>query len=364
MMPERNLRRQVAAMPKVDLHRHLEGSIRLQTLVEIAREYRIPLPSYEVDGLRPYVQMMANDPRNLDLFLGKFSVLRQFYRSPEIIRRITAEVVADAAADNVRYLELRFTPSTLASQIHCSIADVIAWVCEAAQQAGREHGVMVRLIVSMNRHESPELALRALDAALAARDKGVVGLDLAGRETGFPARPFGPMFFEGKQAGLGITVHAGEWQGSANVRDAIEHMGADRIGHGVRVVEDSRVVALARERGVIFEVCPTSNVQSGVVSNIRHHPLIDMYYLGLKTTINTDDPTISDIVLSDEFMVAARTFHFSFEALQQHVLKAVDAAFLPADQKAALRAAICREMGLGGCPTVQSDDRSSQVSRV
>ncbi len=145
MMPERNLRRQIAAMPKVDLHRHLEGSIRLQTLVEIAREYRIPLPSYEVDGLRPYVQMMANDPRNLDLFLGKFNVLRQFYRSPEIIRRITAEVVADAAADNVRYLELRFTPSTLVGQMHCSIADVIAWVCEAALQPGRNPAIWFRI---------------------------------------------------------------------------------------------------------------------------------------------------------------------------------------------------------------------------
>ncbi len=343
MKPDSALRRRIAAMPKVELHRHLEGSIRLQTLVEVARQYQIPLPGYDVETLRPYVQVTANDPHNLDSFLSKFGVLRKFYRSPDVVRRITAEVVEDAAADNVRYMELRFTPFALASQMHFPLRDVMQWVCQSAREAADRCGIVVRLIVSVNRHERVEYGFQALQAACDFRDMGVVGVDLAGRETGFPARPFCPMFIEAKQDGLGITVHAGEWQGPENVRDAIENMGADRIGHGVRVVEDSGVVRLAVERGVVFEVCPTSNLQSGVVRDVRHHPLRDLYYLKLPVTINTDDPTISNIALSDELMLAVEALGFSPSDLRKYTLAAARAAFLPPEEKAALLEALRSE---------------------
>lgn len=326
----------IKAMPKVELHRHLEGSLRLETLVNIAKQYHIPLPSYEVEALRPYVQMTANDPRNLDRFLSKFGVLRRFYRSPEIVQRIAAEVVADAAADNVRYLELRFTPFALASQMHFSLEQVLDWVSRAVNEAAAVHGIRVGLIVSMNRHERIELGLQALDAALKYHDHGVVGVDLAGRETGFPARPFGPIFLKAKQAGLGVTIHAGEWHGPENVGDAIEHMYADRIGHGVRVVEDSAVVQLAIQRGVVFEVCPTSNLQSGVVNHVKLHPLPDLRSLGLRVTINTDDPTISNIDLSDEYALAVHTFGLGLGDLREHVMTAAEALFLPLAEKADL----------------------------
>ena len=269
-MSDPSLRARVEALPKVDLHRHLEGSIRLSTLTEIARQYHIPLPGYDVETLRPYVQMTANDPRNLDRFLGKFSVLRGFYRSPEIVSRIAREVVEDAAADNVLYLELRFTPYALAAQMHFPLDEVIGWVAEAAQGAARATGIRVGLIASINRHERLEVGLQSIHTALAFRGHGMLGIDLAGREVGYPARRFGPMFLEAKQEGLGLTVHAGEWQGPENVRDAIQNLYTDRIGHGVRVVEDSGTAWLARERGVVFEVCPTSNLQTGAVRELVH----------------------------------------------------------------------------------------------
>lgn len=334
----------ITRLPKVDLHRHLEGSIRIETLAEIARQYHIPLPSYEVESLRPYVQMTSKDPHNFDRFLSKFGVLRQFFRSPEIVQRITDEIVEDAAADNVRYLELRFTPFALAKQMHFTFDDVLSWVCETAQSAAAKYGIKVGLIVSMNRHEPIELGLQAFEAALAYRDKGVVGLDLAGRELGFPARPFSPLFLEARQEGLGITIHAGEWMGPENVRDAMEHMSADRIGHGVRVVEDSRVVRLAKERGVVFEVCPTSNLQSGVVEDVQHHPLIDLHYLGLEVTINTDDPAISNIVLSDEYRLAMTDIGLTLEDVRRSVIRAADKSFLPPAEKTTLVAQIEAEM--------------------
>jgi len=344
MSDDHALHQCIVKMPKVELHRHLEGSMRIETLVDIARSQHITLPSYEVESLRPYVQMTANDPHTHDRFLSKFDMLRQFFRSPEIVRRITAEVVADAAADNVRYMELRFTPFALARHMHFPFTDVMSWVCDTALAAAEQHNITVRLIVSMNRHERIELGLQALEAALAFRNRGVVGLDLAGRETGFPARPFGPMFLEARQEGLGITVHAGEWGGPENVRDAIEHMYADRIGHGVRVVEDSRVVRLAHKRGVVFEVCPTSNLQSGAVLSFSQHPLLDMHYLGLPVTINTDDPGISNLVLSDEYAMVVKTLGVSLETLRADVLQAVDAAFLPSNEKQSLRAALEAEI--------------------
>ncbi len=326
--------RWLATMPKVDLHRHLEGAIRLSTLVEIARTCQIDLPARDPEGLRPFVQMTSADPRTVDRFMGKFEVLRRFYRSPEIIRRITAEAIADAAADRVRYLELRFTPWALASQMRYRLTDVVGWVCDAAAEAAQREEIRVGLVVSLSRHEPIELGLQTVQAALEHRDRGVVGLDLSGQEgASFPARPFGPLFLEAKQAGLGITIHAGEWHGPEHVREAIEHMHADRIGHGVRIVEDSAVVQLARQRGVAFEVCPTSNLQTGSVRSVDQHPLCDLRDLGLPVTINTDDPAVSGITLTDEYTLALTQLGFSPEDLRTSILTAARASFLPAAEK-------------------------------
>jgi len=335
------------AMPKVDLHRHLEGSIRLQTLAEIARAHRIDLPATDPDSLRPHVQMVSDDPRTVARFLSKFDVLRQFYRSPEIIGRITAEAVADAAADGVRYLELRFTPWALASRMHFRLGDVVAWICDAAADAAQERGIGVGLVVSINRHEPVELGLQTVRAALDCRERGVVGLDLAGHEmAGFPARAFGPLFLEARQEGLGITIHAGEWRGPENVRDAIEHMHADRIGHGVRIVEDSGVVQLARQRGVAFEVCPTSNLQTGSVRDASQHPLRDLRDLGLPVTINTDDPAVSGITLTDEYALALERLGFSADDLRTCILTAARVSFLPPAEKERLLSDLRRALAL------------------
>jgi adenosine deaminase len=191
----------------------------------------------------------------------------------------------------------------------------------------------VRLIASVNRHESPRLAEQVAWLAAGYRDKGVVALDIAGNEAEFSGEPFAPIFQEAKESGLHITVHAGEWAGAANVREAIEVLGADRIGHGVRVLEDPKVVALAKERDTIFEVCVTSNHQSGVTPTLEEHPLPDMIEAGLTTTINTDDPSISRISLSDEFQTASERLGLTMPVLKKQVLNAANAAFLPKDER-------------------------------
>lgn len=312
-------------MPKVDLHRHLEGSLRLETLTEVARVHGITLP---VDpGLRGLVQMQADDPLTFTNFLAKFQTLRLFYRSPEIIERVTREAIEDAARDQIRYMELRFTPVALSRLQGFPLAEVMDWVTTAAQKANHDYQIETRLVVSMNRHEPLELGEQVVRLAMEYAGRGVVGIDLAGNEAEFSAGPFISLFQEARQAGLHLTVHAGEWGGAENVRQAIEELGAERIGHGVRVIEDPLVVELAVERGIPFEVCVTSNYQSGVVANLNAHPLARMLKAGLNVTINSDDPGISQITLSDEYRLVCQELGFTRPMLAERVLAAAVAAF-------------------------------------
>ncbi len=325
------------ALPKIELHRHLEGAVRLETLIEIAREHRFEMPEYDVETLRPFVQLMPDEKRDWKHFLAKFATLRQFYRSPEIIRRITREAVIDAAADNIRYMELRFTPRALSTIIKATPHDVVGWICEEVEAACRDHEIEVRLIASMNRHESVAFGEQVLEAAAAFIDKGVVGLDLAGQEEGHPAWPFRDLFREAKRLGLGVTIHAGEWEGPQSVWDAIGNIGGvDRVGHGVRAMEDAGIIQILHEQQIVLEVCPTSNVDSGVVRSLTLHPLPSLIGDGIITTLNTDDPLVSNITLSDEIARAMYYMHVPLEDIKVCILNAAHAAFLPAPRRADL----------------------------
>ena len=327
-----NLKDYYYALPKVDLHRHLEGSLRLRTMLEIARTQGITVP-INTGSLGNLVQVQKNEPATFQNFLSKFSTLRQFYRSPEVIARVTREAVEDAFRDNIRYLELRFTPVALSRAARFHLGDVMDWVCESAQKAGLEFGLRVGLIASVNRHESVELAGQVARLADARRERGLVGLDLAGNEAEFPAGPFAGVFRDAQQSGLKLTIHAGEWGGAANVRDAFEIFNADRIGHGVRVVEDKSVMALARERGAAFEVCVTSNYQTGVTPASTEHPLMKMMQAGINVTICSDDPSISQITLTDEYHRVCEDMDLSQSKLKGRILAAAKAAFLPDQER-------------------------------
>lgn len=320
------------ALPKIDLHRHLEGSLRLETLLEIAQAYKLDVPATSLEALRPHVQVM-DDPATHEAFLGKFEVLRHFYRSPELIHRLVYEAVADAAADNVKYLELRFSPQALSRVRGFSLADAADWVIASVAEAEADFDIEVGLIVTLVRHDPVEQARQVAEVAFDRFDKGIVGLDLAGDEVKFPSRPFTPLFKEAKQVGLGITVHAGEWASAYGVREAILELFADRIGHGVRTLENSEILQLVRERETAFEVCLTSNLQTGVVHEMDHHPLVDMLDVGLLATINTDDPSISDCTLTDEYEIALNQLNLGYPLLRQTILTAANAAFLPSEAR-------------------------------
>ena len=320
------------ALPKVELHRHLEGSLRLDTMLDVARQHGITIPA-DILRLSNLVQVQEEDKFTFQNFLAKFNTLRLFYRSPDVIHRITREAIEDAAKDNVKYMELRFTPVALSRAERFPIHDVIDWVMSSAQEAANKHDVIVRLIASVNRHESTELAEQVAWLAVEHIQNGLVGLDLAGNEAEFKTEPFYGIFKEARESGLHVTIHAGEWGPASNVKEAIEEIGAERIGHGVRVLEDVNIVALVRERGTAFEVCVTSNYQSGVVNSLDTHPLMTMLDSGVNVTINTDDPSISRITLSHEYYTACEDLRMPQNTLRQRIIAAAQAGFLAVNEK-------------------------------
>ncbi len=319
-------------LPKIDLHRHLEGSLRLETLFKIAQKHNVAVPVESLEALRPLVQV-TDDPADHEVFLSKFEVLRHFYRTPETIQQLVYEAVADAANDNIKYLELRFSPQALSRVRRFALGDVTDWVIEAVDHAQKDFDIKVGLIISLVRHDPFAQAEHVAQVAFARHEKGIVGFDLAGNEVKFPSAPFAPLFKQAKEMGMGVTIHAGEWASAIGIRDAIQDLCADRIGHGVRILENSEILRLALEHKVAFEVCLTSNVQTGVVHQIYEHPLIDMLDLGLMATLNTDDPTISNITLSDEYEIALGDLDVPYRELRSMILNAADAAFLPDDER-------------------------------
>ena len=336
------LRQLLHALPKVDLHRHLEGSLRLETLAEIAQEHGIDLPGYNLEELRPYVQFTDEEP-DFHRFLEKFKLLRRFYTTREAVKRVAYEAVIDAAADNIKYLELRFNPASLAHTQSFPLPEVAEWVIESVNQAKADTGIDVRLLCTAVRHDSYDLARQVIEVAIAYRDQGIVGVDLAGDEIHFSAAPFAPLFKRASDHGLGITIHAGEAGGAANVREAVEVLHAQRIGHGIRTIEDSNVVQLVRQRNVTLEVCPTSNLQTGAVDNFGLHPLRDLYVLGVNVTLNTDDPSVSDITLTDEYMVAIMGLGVQLRDLRRYLRNAIQAAFISPLEKQSLSTQLLSE---------------------
>ncbi len=327
------LRDPLARLPKIDLHRHLEGAIRPATLAEIGRAHRLPLPTYDADELSRIVQL-SEPVADLEAFFLPFKTLKFCFLDKEVISRLAYEAVEDAYLDNVRYLELRFSPEFMAFCHRLPLSEVMDGVVEGVELASRRFQITTKLIVSISRHLSGDIMampwptpMDIVQLALDYADRGVVGLDLSGREEGFPPEMFAEPFEVARRAGLGITAHAGEETGAQSVRNAVICLSATRIGHGVRIARDAAAIRLIRERGVCLEICPTSNVLTHAVKSLATHPVRELYEAGLLVTINTDDPSVCRASLSDEYRLLVDRFGFTVGDLGQLVSNAERAAF-------------------------------------
>ena len=328
-----DLKATLASLPKTDLHRHLEGAIRPATIAEICRAHRVKLPTYDAAELANLIQP-GKPADNLAAFLEPLKLIKFCFTDKEAISRIAYEAVEDAHLDNVRYIELRFTPDFMAFYYRLSLSDVMDGIVAGVNLAARRFPVVVKLIVSLCRDHSPESigpswpeATEVARVAADYADRGVVGFDLSGVESGFPPELFVRPFEIARQAGLGITVHAGEGAGPESVRGAIEHLGATRIGHGVRIVCDPDVLRLVKDQGVTLEICPTSNVLTRAVESLESHPVRRLYEAGLPITINTDDPSLCGVTLTDEYALIVEKFGFTLAEIEGLMENARRAAF-------------------------------------
>src|SRR5436305_2301648 len=322
-------------LPFIDLHRHLDGSIRLETIIDLARQHNIELPGKTVEEIRAHVQVTEPQP-GLMAFIAKMLWGTRMLANGDACRRVARENVEDAKREGIDYLELRFSPYFMAEPHQLDMTEVIEGVVAGIAEGVAATGVRVRLIGILSRTYGAEICHKELEALLAYREH-FVALDLAGDEANFPAPLFVDHFKKGRDAGWRITVHAGEAGGPQSVWDAIQLLGAERIGHGVRALEDPRLAAYLAEKRVPIEANLTSNVHTSTVADLNSHPLRDMIAAGLVCSINTDDPGISAIDLRHEFEVAAPAAGLTREQIHQAQINALEAAFLSEQEKRELR---------------------------
>lgn len=328
------LRALTLAMPKAELHLHLDGSLRIDTAIELARTRGVDAPD-DREGMA--AALIAPMPcRDQAELLRAFDLPIALMQDAEALERITAELVETKAAERVRYVEIRWGPSLHVAR-GLSLADGIAAVCAGARDAARRTGTVVRLIcTALRSHEPSENAVLA-EAASRFRDAGLTGFDLAGPEATFPdPLRHADAFAAARAGGLRITTHAGEWDGPAQVRRALA-VDPERIAHGPVAIDDPELCRELIDRGVTLDLCPTSNWQAGIVPSIAAHPLARLHRLGVPVTLNTDDTTVSDITLSEEYARAVEAIGLTPAELWAIDRHALDVAFADDDALAPLR---------------------------
>ena len=321
------------SLPKVELHRHLEGAVRPRTIADICRERGVPLPTYDPDELARLITL-SRPVEDLVAFLEPFKIIDLCFTDKEAIARVTCEAAEDASLDNIRYVELRFSVECMAYHHRLNLREVMDGIVRGIELAMNKFPVVVGLIISISRDMSAETMgmpwpepKEIARLAVEYMDRGVVGLDLSGREFGFGPELFTESFEIARSAGLGITVHAGEADGPNSVRKAIELLGATRIGHGVRIIQDQSVVQMVIDRGVTLELAPTSNVLTHAVDSLEAHPVRKLFDAGVPITINTDDPAVCGVTLTGEYSLIHEKFGFTFDEIEQLVENAKEAAF-------------------------------------
>lgn len=318
----------------IDLHRHLEGSIRPETVLDVIQNYKLPLPK-KLDALLDRIRVIEPDP-DLMTFIGKLDRAVSILLTYDICTRITYEAIEDAKNDGIVYLELRFSPLYMARQHNLQPEGVTSAVIEGARQAEKDFGIKTNLIGILSRTFGVEAVTRELDALLSYKEQ-ITALDIAGDEARFPAELFIDQFEKGRSVGWHITAHAGEALGPESVWTAIKELKAERIGHGTRSIEDARLMEFLKEQKIGIESAVTSNLHTTTVKDYAQHPLKAFLEYGILATINTDDPSVSGITLSHELHVAALKAGLNSPLIQQAQQNSIEVAFLSKKDKEVLR---------------------------
>jgi adenosine deaminase len=317
-------------LPKAELHCHLDGSLRPETMLDLAREYGKPMPAADADALRAY--MRVTNARDLEEYLERFGVTLSVMQTESALERISYELAEDAAGDGVRYLEVRYAP-VLNVREGLSLEQAVEAPLRGLARAERNHGITGRVIVTAIRNMPSAVSEELAELAVAYRHRGVVGFDLAGGEAGFPARAHKRAFEYARGHDMACTCHAGEGDGAESVRQAVHVCGANRLGHATRLIEDSSLTDYCNDRRIALEICLTSNVQTRAAASYAAHPLREYFDRGLNVVLNTDNRLMSDVTLTDEYMHAARSLNFTFDELSRVALNGFESSFLPYEER-------------------------------
>ncbi|MFL5486697.1 MAG: adenosine deaminase [Gemmatimonadaceae bacterium] len=320
-------------LPKAELHCHLDGSVRPETLLDLAREHRVQMPKQTPEELAAF--MRVDDAQSLEDYLRRFDVTISVLQSEEALERVAYELAEDAAEDGVRYIEVRNAPILNVVQ-GLTLVQAIEAPLRGLRRAENDFGIIARFILCGLRQFPPADSLEMAKLAVEFKNEGVVAFDLAGGEKGNPAADHAEAFRYAREHNLAVTVHAGEGDGAESVRQAVHICGADRIGHGTRLIEDPELTQYVNDRRIALEVCLTSNVQTRVADSYASHPLREYFDRGLNVTLNTDNRLMSATTLTDEYVFAAEHLGFTVEELAAVALNGFESAFLPWEERVML----------------------------
>ena len=332
----------VHSLPKAELHCHLDGSMRVETILELAKQYKVKLPKDNLEELTKFLAV-GMECQSLEEYLRPFDVTCSVLQSKEALNRATYELVEDCVKENIWYLEIRFSP-ILHLNKGLKLTQVIDAVLEGKKKAEKAFDITVGIIICGLRHTTPDVSLQLAELTVAYKNKGVVGYDLAGAEDGFPAKDHKDSFYLIVNNNINTTAHAGEAYGPESIHQALHIINANRIGHGTRLREDGDLLNYVNDHRIPLEMCITSNIQTKAVEKFEQHPVKFYFDLGLRITINTDNRLISNTTLTDEYMIAIKHYKFKADELKYLILNGFKSAFLPLKEKVDLIHKVTKEL--------------------
>ena len=332
----------IEAIPKTDLHVHLDGSVRVATVLELAKKFKVELPTTDPKQLQ---KILVPDLRcnNLVEYLRIFKIILSVLQDEEALVRVAFELAEDAAKENVRYMEVRYSPA-LHTENGTQLTAVVNAVLDGLEQAERQYNIKTGIIVCGIREKDSGTSSSVAEIAVDYKNRGVIAFDLAGDEQNYPAKYHLKAFDRIKENNINTTLHAGEAAGPESIHHALHYCGAHRIGHGTRLKEDMDLLNYVKDHRIPLEVCLTSNIQIKAIPSFEEHPFKYYYDKGLRVTINTDNRTLADTSVTNELYLAARHFHLNADDIKKIILSGFKSAFMPLEQKTNMLAEVSKEL--------------------
>jgi len=333
----------IEKLPKTDLHVHLDGSIRISTILDLAKKQKVKLPTDTEEELKKIVSCDENC-KSLDEYLRAFDITLSVMQTEESLIRTAFELAEDAAKENIRYLEVRYSP-ILHTQKGLKLTIISDAVIKGLRKAEKKYNIRTGVIICGIRNMDPDKSLRLAKLAVAYKNKGVIGFDLAGAEYNYPAKDHMEAFYLALNNNINITIHAGEAYGPKSIHEALHYCGTHRIGHGTRLIEDGDLLNYVNDHRIPLEICLKSNMHTKSVPSLKQHPLNFYLDYGLRVTLNTDNRLISDTTLTDEYMLAINELGLDYTDIKNIIINGFKSAFIPYRERVVLLNKALAEMG-------------------